>query len=115
MIDLTREQAVKEYRKMWKWIADETEKRKTKVYKDQYFTENKIIDIPRNLCYLCEMCHFVCSECPCPVDWGEDEDIVLCGDFESPYDSWVDSYDWKDSARLAREIANLPLKEGVEE
>lgn len=109
--DDSAKKAIKNFRKMWNWIAYETEKRKRKVHKYQYFTENKIIDIPRNQCYLCEMCHSVCSECP--VDWGEDKDILFCEDFESPYDSWTDSYDWKDSARLARKIANLPLKEGV--
>ena len=110
---LTKEQAtaVKNFRKMWNWIADETEKRKVKVLKEDYFKANKITDIPRNLCYLCEMCNAVCSRCA--VDWGEDRDILFCDDNYSSYDKWVLATSWEYSARLAREIANLPLKEGM--
>lgn len=108
--------AIKNFRNMWNWIADETEKRKTKVHKDQYFTENKIHyeDLPMNCCYLCEMYYGKCSQCA--VDWGDGVELVdYCEDFKSPYDLWTYSDDWKDSAIIAREIANLPLKEGVKE
>ena len=81
------EKGIKNFRDMWNCIADETEKRKVKVKKTDYFEENKIIDIPRNKCYLCEMCHFVCSECP--VDWGIDRYILFCDDDYSLYRKWL--------------------------
>lgn len=34
---LTREQAIKEHRKMWRWIAEETENRRYCVSKTKYY------------------------------------------------------------------------------
>ena len=49
----------------------------------------------------------------CAVIWGVG--IDYCEDYGSPFEQWVDSCNWKESAELARKIANLPLKEGVKE
>lgn len=111
MKDLTREQLILEFRKMWNWIADETEKRQHIVFKDNYFKENGITNIPMNHCYLCQLCLEQCSNCP--VYWGKDcfGYDIYCYDDDSPYELWLDAYDWEEATELAREIANLPLKE----
>ena len=43
---LTREQAIAEHRKMWNWIADETEKLKRRVGEREYFLAMGIRKIP---------------------------------------------------------------------
>ncbi len=49
----------------------------------------------------------------CAVIWGVG--IDYCETYGSPFEEWVHSRNWEESAVLAREIANLPLKECEEE
>ena len=129
---LTKEQAVSEFRKMWNWIADETERRKGVVFKEEYFVEHGMDpEDVANECYLCEYdvqgdaeqqaCYF------CPIDFGEMEEYdengyqhTPCIDaLTSPFKKWCkqntycmckkDGYD--ELAKYAREVANLPERE----
>ena len=102
---LTREQAIAGHHKMWNWIADETEKLKRKVEKEEYFREIGIYDIPCMECYCCEFSNhnmFSCDE-HCIIDWGDGN-----GCMDSYYKEWFHAIDWKEAARLAKIIANLP-------
>lgn len=105
--NLTREQAIKEHRKMWNWIADETLKRERKVYKEEYFEhfENRYPERPIYDCWCCEYANR-CDKCP--VAWGEDG--IACG--SSIYKTWfeLDNHYFKAAANLARLIAELPEK-----
>lgn len=129
---LTREQAIAEFRKMWNWIADETERRNRVVEKIEYFEENGLEEVV-NDCFLCEYdaqcdanypaCYF------CPIYFGkmkeEDDYERACIDAEwSPYDSWQIrkencAFDrvtplaekYGALAKYAREVANLPERE----
>lgn len=122
---LTFEEAIENHRKMWNWIADETEKRRELVNKSDYFEENDII-----------MCHLFCFCCQyakdnsdatrlgveirdckiCPIDWGvqvDDYDKHQCIKHNTPYDWWVEANsfeEWKFAAKYARQIANLPVR-----
>ena len=107
-MNLTREQAIAEHRKMWNWIADETNRLKRKVSKYKYFDVMRIDDIPDNRCYCCEFFKqnpFYCG-CDCIINWGEG---IVCTD--SYYEKWTSADDWQEAARLARIIANLPERE----
>ena len=128
---LTREQAIAEFRKMWNWIADETEKREDAVEKKEYFKENNL-GIVANDCFLCEYDWQAESDeedsCyNCPINFGEvaeyDEDGYRnrpCVDAEdSPYMKWSDHLldmemfgkGHEALAKYAREVANLPERE----
>ena len=106
---MTREEAIENHRKMWNWIADETEKRKKKVFKEEYFIEHNL-----NSCFLdCYCCHYTrinkFNNCEaCPVEW--EGETGLCFDTDSPYFRFSSThyYDYKTAAKYAREIANLP-------
>lgn len=102
---LTREQAISEHRKMWNWIADETDRLKRRVEKEEYFREMGILDIPHMECYCCEFERYNpnCCEEHCIIDWGKG---IGCAD--SYYIKWIFIDGWQQSARLARIIANLP-------
>ena len=39
---MTKKEAVENHRKMWRWIAEKTLERKRKVWKYEYFKENKL-------------------------------------------------------------------------
>ena len=101
---LTRELAIKLHRKLWMWVATETERQHRIVTSAEYplFKRKKIY---RN-CWLCEFSlkyghsAVVCNNCP--IKWGEDR----CNMGE--YRNWYNETKWKKSARLARIIANLP-------
>ena len=106
---MTREEAIENHRKMWNWIADETEKRKKIVFIEEYFIEHNL-----NSCFLdCYCCHYThinrSPNCEtCPVAWGGETGI--CIDKDSPYFRFSSTqyYDYKNAAKYAREIANLP-------
>lgn len=106
---MTREEAIENHRKMWNWIADETEKRKKKVSKVEYFMAHNL-----NRCHLdCYCCQYVSinkfNNCEaCPVEW--EGETGLCLDTDSLYFRFSSThyYDYKSAAKYAREIANLP-------
>ena len=118
MMNLTREEAIANHRKMWNWIADETERLERVVLKPEYFKEHNIShnDFPVHFCYCCDfdsqsLSLPLCSACP--INWGVDTEIKACCNKKSSYKKWVTvvkhySDDWKSAAKLAREIANLP-------
>ena len=125
MINLSREDAIKNHRKMWNWIADETLKRGRPVSKIEYFDE---IGMPEEIrpyfnCYCCEYDlnnndepGWWCKNCP--VDWRTLPDKLkrknrICT--KSFYNKWEieknRAYpDYKKCAKLARKIANLPTR-----
>ena len=106
MITLTREQAIKEFRKMWEWIANQTLIRQKAVHKTEYFKENYLEPVHQD-CYLCHYARDVQHEdissdgsyCKyCPIDFNkfnEETDVpaVFCSNYQhSPYNLWIDHY-----------------------
>ena len=111
-MELTREQAIAEHRKMWNWIADETLRKGYKVKKEHYLKKHgfdKALII--NNCFCCEYVWYMaelrdiegnlCSLCP--IDWGDGKRCWI-----SLYDLWVHSDNLEEVAQLARQIADLP-------
>ena len=121
---LTKTQAIEEHRKMWNWIADETERRREPVGKYSYLKKyiytgeglTKYGTIKDN-CFLCEytvnQSYRNCSSCP--LDWAVGENKVrYCTESESLFTKWYKAFavdDWRTCAILAREIANLKEKQ----
>ena len=125
MLELTKEQAIEEHRKMWRWIAEETEKRQWIVDKDdyikQYFPDKHIY----NNCFCCAygdeqdkhgdfrsgMCTY------CPIEWKSKSNHFMCvrkefvSDNKGLFRLWADTADWKESAKIAKQIAELPERE----
>ena len=72
----TKDQAIAEHRKMWRWIYDETVKQKRPVSKEEYLEKNNIFGLYSD-CFLCEysidernkngMNFHICDYCP--LDW----------------------------------------------
>ena len=131
MRTLTKDEAIELHRKMWRWIAEETEKLGRKVYKWEYFKAMGIDenDVPIYDCYCCEFdilerfnrhCTSNCEECP--LDWGAGYETgyieVNCLTIEYFYVQrfgyfrrWVNTKSPEEAAELARIIAELPEKE----
>ncbi len=109
MMKLTREQAIEEHRKMWRWIAEETLKRKKKVWKENYFKEHpEYKELPISLCWCCEYADVKCLKCP--LVWpngGCTEKKEKIGLFYK----WVIETNYKKAAKYARKIAELGEKE----
>lgn len=124
MMKLTFNEAIANHRKMWNWIADETEKRKRIITKYIYFKENDIKEC-NHLCFCCQYTvdnrEFARNmaeirDCRlCPIDWGVmigSYDKYQCFDHNTSYDWWCeacDADDWQFAAKYARHIANLPM------
>lgn len=117
---LTREEAIAEFRKMWNWIADETEKRQAIVDKQRYFREN-YLEMVDSACYCCEygrqavindLAEKVCDACP--INFGDHNKVNRvspCVRGGSPFDDWLVAVlkgSWRKAAKCARQIANLP-------
>ena len=116
-MQLTREQALNEHRKMWNWIADETKKRGYKVSKEEYLYKKCGFDeIIYNDCFCCEYALFaslkeekpICSVCP--IDWGTYKKGKHITCLSSLYGKWYDTEDPIEAAQFARQIASLPRR-----
>ncbi len=107
---LTKEQAIANHNKMWRWIAVEILKKRRKVEKEEYFTEHSITNTPRNKCYCCEYVAMNCSNCI--IEWGGkygsccDKDYY--DDNHGLYALWRDEADFVNAAILAKQISELP-------
>lgn len=117
-MNLTFDEAIANHRKMWNWIADETEKRKEIVLKENYFGGASIP--PAHLCFCCEYTRYAHGhkDCRlCPIDWKIETDIEVysmqCCESNTLFSMWNKSCkdnDWQSAAKYAREIANLPAR-----
>lgn len=111
-MELTRERAIREHRKMWHWIAEETERRQEKVLKEEYFNMFFQTEDIANNCFCCEygsQFRNICSHCP--IVWGCAKKDSICIVSSSPYIKWCLSTGWQDAAKYARQIAELPERE----
>lgn len=115
-LHLAKEQAIAEHRKMWNWIADETEKKKRKITEHDYFKTHSIVSANRPFgeCYACEygaeltdsdLFQDICRLCP--LDWGGRADDCMCINVFC-YGEWFYTNNWKEAAELARRIAEVP-------
>ena len=103
---MTKKEAVENHRKMWWWIARKTLERERKVWKYEYFEENKLYP-PINDCFCCEYTSQFKGDCKkCPINW----DNTYC--LNSYYVDWSEcDYSYLFCAALADLIANLPERE----
>lgn len=121
---MTKQEAIKNHRAMWNWIADEIEE--TKCVLDVYELKRQYCKSIRrfftnNFCFLCEYVkHEGCQKCP--VRWPSTANAYMCEDNgKGEAGLWLECYDiydkgctdWQEQAKLARQIANLPEKEDV--
>lgn len=119
-MNLTREQAIAEHRKMWNWIADRIEMFK-KVFdigelKDLYLGIFKKMSInPVESCFLCEYAEKenskrgfgkTCDYCPVIRADGY-------GCLGGLYYAVNRAKTWQEQAALARQIANLPERTDI--
>ena len=105
-MELTREEAIGLHRKMWRWIAEETEKQKRIVTRKEYFKSMEIEEenIPEFYCYCCEYCELADGDCElCPILWDGEKTTCF-----SDFVTWLSTTSWQEAAELARKIAELP-------
>lgn len=119
-MELTREQAIEEHRKMWSWIADTIEilEMVFEIYmlKDLYLgTLKKMTIYPAESCFLCEYSReqlnktgngVTCDYCPVVAP-------KTAGCLGGLYYAVCEAETWKEQAALARKIANLPERTDV--
>lgn len=121
-MELTREQAITEHRKMWRWIAEQYENGKDidpYHLKKIYFLKNGYDDssLVRSRCFLCEYVKELYGRCNnCPLIWGTIGDCMGTSDehrglYRQLTDCYLNPGDMKKCAKLARKIAELPEKQ----
>lgn len=113
MDGLTKEQAIKNHREFWNWIADETYRIGRCVNKLdavlQFNVENELVA----MCWLCNYNGSICaSGKECILKWpGGRCTYSDCGKTTGLYKRWHEAVADRDvyqAEKLAREIANLP-------
>ena len=128
---LTREQAIAEHRKMWRWIAEETEKQKRCMGKEDYIYFSEYCTIAEDLlhnCFCCEYAYITANSdldnmCKfCPIDWRSSETKYMCelktADEDNFHYLWCDARadrDWELASKLARQIAELPERKELKD
>lgn len=125
MLDLSKEQAINEHRRMWNWIAEETIKRNEALTKEDYMhevfkKEHPNTTFPDFYCFCCEYIKQQNESCSkCPIKWPNGK---RCDDEDSPYSDRIElntmyilhrnstdhEYVLNELSDLAKEIANLP-------
>ncbi len=114
---MTKQEAIAAHRKMWRWIADETERRECVVIKTDYLDAMGIPekDVPHAGCYCCDYglrsggVGNCCASCPIKWPGG-------CCVGDGLYGQWANTYEhnnWIAAAEIARRIAELPEREDV--
>lgn len=100
------------HKEMWLWLAENPECEKW-----EWPELKKIRKRPACFCFACEAAehdkaetNMVCAKCPLiwPGNYILKEDGAIC--FQSIFGKWQKGH----SPYLARKIANLPLREGVQ-
>lgn len=121
---LTKEQVIKEHRKMWNAIGAENlirmSNNKDACYiKEDYFINFHKDNIPLNCCYACDYSLAHSGNCEsCLIDWGTDPLLgeKTCMSYGSVYKQWLNcivSDDIEGASLNAFKIANLPLKKDL--
>ena len=140
MAFLTKEECVRRHRLLWNYIADEIlEQEKVPWnYKEEAFEHfgwhNGVIFNYCWACYYCKMKDFEMIDTEntnrwinchnCLFDWHgrgdeswDEEYSNACDEGTALYSRFYElkttNGDWKETARLAREIANMPVRENV--
>ena len=105
----------RKFRKMWRWISEETKRQKRRVEKFEYFTAFGIPkrERPRCQCYACEESmqrardngrNSSSAECGyCPIDWGKCD----CTEDGTLYDEWEHAPSYEDAAEFAERISQM--------
>lgn len=130
-MELTKQKAIEEHRKMWNWIADQYERNRnseSRVLKREYIKQYTDIEHISCNCFLCDYAFDVMTieqfgmfknsveRCKyCPVTWVSkevDEHVIKlrycpCENEDSPYHRIKRVIKLKEKSKLAREIANL--------
>lgn len=99
------------HKKLWTWLSENPEMNK---YNWPGWEWNGgIADKVVNGCFACEFCNILCGECPLlwPKVRGK---LGPCHTKGGLYEKWANSKDPEIQSILALQIANLPVKEGVE-
>lgn len=95
---MTKQEAIANHRKMWRWIAKQTRMQKRIIDKVEYFREFKLESV-MSQCYCCEYAKCHCQECP--IEWRG----IGCSDGE--YGKWLHAETWQEKAYWAEIIAEL--------
>lgn len=122
-IQLTKQKAIEEHRKMWNWIADELEKGactgkcSVTILKDKYCDMNGMS--PTNECFCCaydeqfRINHRNCEYCP--IIWDSEYQDYMCEDIDvDTAGLWIQANclshrgEYTKAGLIARQIANLP-------
>lgn len=116
---MTRSQALRKHRKMWRLLAEELLKPENK-YKDWadiketiYYKlkGNEEIYVSTN-CFLCDYVKSLtgflnCNKGTCPIIWGNDKSLQC---FEAEYDLMEEIENVQEKAKIAKIIAELPRR-----
>lgn len=103
------------HKKLWEWLANNPEKEKRDYFSVMGMPKK---DHPESLCYACEYDND--DSCrSCPLDgWNSDgKCLCQCISDNGLYGRWedaMDAHDYETACKIAHEIANLPVRAGVE-
>ena len=103
---ITRSQALRRHRQMWRWLAENPGK-----YKWGWpgWSENGGPYDYGDGCHYCHLCYFTNCDCSlCPVNWGAGKEFIKCTEDGSMYVNWMQGL--SDASSTAKQIAELPRR-----
>lgn len=124
---MTKEVAIRNHRKLWMWVHNETLKRKVPVQNEDYFDENNIPRVSA-CCYLCYFALNYKEKDPdktsicnyCPVEWPDYDESSVRSCTNVLNTGLLNKLEYADKhedyikyAEIASEIASLPERDIV--
>ena len=107
MCKLTKKEALEKTVHMWRWIAEECEKRKRAINTDEYF---KYFNTPISKCYLCEY-RSQYKVGTCLIDkWNPEDNDCRSACCKYEFGNYCESYDdgdYQNCAKAANAIVDL--------
>ena len=103
------------HKKLWNWLAENPDKEKSDwpEWKENGWEIKRAV----SLCFACDYVKHNCLLCyECPLIWPENKNSTRnCYDANSGlFNKYFYSRDLKERSKYAFQIANLPVKDGVE-
>ena len=111
---LTKKEALEKTVHMWRWIAEECEKRKRAVSKTEYFKYCVGVNYPMVNCYLCEYQYQQDINTCLIKKWNLEDNHCRAGCFDYEFKDYCNGFkddDYKKCAKAANAIADLAERE----
>ncbi len=102
------------HKALWNWLSKHPDHKTKKKHWPGWSPNRGNVKPNDSDCFACEYVDSIDpnSHCcgNCPIVWPNN---AVCGNYKNVFDNWFSSHDTETRAKLAAQIRDLPVREGV--